>query len=71
MHEKLKSNLVKDFIESVKPNELSTSVKFKVQDHLIFEINISSNNTNELNRQVIDVIQFSISSAIKSLSSVK
>ncbi len=70
MHENLKSGLVKEFMKSVKPNEICTSVEFQVQDQVMFQIKISS-NTGELDQQVRDVIQVSIASAIKSLSSEK
>lgn len=70
MHENLKSSLVKEFMKSVKPNEICTSVEFQVQDQVMFQIKISS-NTDELDQQVRDVIQVSIASAIKSLSSEK
>ncbi|CAB1222385.1 hypothetical protein [Acinetobacter bouvetii] len=65
------SGLVQQFMEASKPQEFKTSVKFRVLDQIVFEIDVNSNYPEEYHEQLYNVIDRAISSAASSIISAK
>lgn len=65
------SGLVQKFIEASKPQEFKISVKFRVLDQIVFEIDVNSNHPEEYHEQLYKVIDRAISSAASSVISAK
>lgn len=65
------SGLVQQFMEASKPQEFKTSVKFRVLDQIVFEIDVNSNYPEEYHEQLYKVIDRAISSAASSVVSAK
>lgn len=63
--------LVQQFIEASKPHEFKTSMKFRVLDQIVFEIDVNSNYPEEYHEQLYSVIDRAISSAASSIISAK
>lgn len=57
------SGLVQKFRESTKPQEYKTSLKFRVLDQMVFEIDVNSNNPEETHEQLHKLIASAVSSA--------
>ena len=73
MSENQSDSLIQQFFKMSQPDTYNLSLKFKTENRIIFEIELSSNGMirQEMKQQLMDVIDHSVKAATKTIISAK
>lgn len=60
-------SLVDQFLQAIEPVEKTVSIKFRTENQVVFEIEVSSNGGQAFNAEVFGIVEQAIGAAVSKL----